>query len=163
MEIGIAPDEGADIQRKLMFDPRYHDTDVLIETVPPNLLDFQALPRIAAQIQSSVHAGTAIEAFVEHLRRATHRPAEYGIELDGVDIGELVLTGASPRGMSMLVRAAKVAAWLGGERDLSPDHLRSVFHEVVAHRVFFTPIYELQRARLGPAFTEAVLRRVPAP
>ena len=78
-------------------------------------------------------------------------------------MAELVLTGASPRGMSMLVRAAKVAAWLGGERDLTPEHLRGVFHEVVAHRVFFTPIYELQRARLGRAFSDAVLRRVPAP
>jgi MoxR-like ATPase len=76
---------------------------------------------------------------------------------------ELVLAGASPRGMSMLVRAAKVAAWLDGAGDLSPAHLRAVFHEVVAHRVFFTPIYELQRARLGRAFSEAVLARVPAP
>ena len=65
--------------------------------------------------------------------------------------------------MSMLVRAAKVAAWLDGRRDLSPDDLRGVFHEVIAHRVFFTPIYELQRSRLGPAFAQEVLRRVPAP
>jgi MoxR-like ATPase len=163
MEIEIAPDDSADIHRRLMFDARYHDTDALIGTVPASLLDFQALPRIAALIQSSVRTGSAIEEFVEHLRRATHRPGDYGIALDGVDMDELVLTGASPRGMSMLVRAAKAAAWIDGALDLSPDHLRGVFHEVVAHRVFFTPIYELQRARLGPAFTQAVLRKVPAP
>ena len=55
--------------------------------------------------------------------------------------------------MSMLVRAAKVSAWLGGRDDLTPEDLRAVFHEVVAHRVFFTPIYELQRGRLGREFT----------
>jgi len=163
MEIEIAPDDSADIHRRLMFDARYHDTDALIGTVAASLLDFQALPRIAALIQSSVRTGSAIEEFVEHLRCASHRPGDYGIVLDGVDMDELVLTGASPRGMSMLVRAAKAAAWIDGARDLSPDHLRGVFHEVIAHRVFFTPIYELQRARLGPAFTEAVLRKVPAP
>jgi MoxR-like ATPase len=76
---------------------------------------------------------------------------------------DLVATGASPRGMSMLVRAAKVSAWLDGAADLTPEHLCAVFHEVVAHRVFFTPIYELQRGRIGREFTAAVLRAVPAP
>jgi MoxR-like ATPase len=163
MEIEIAPEESADIHRRLTFDARYHDTDALIATVPAALLDFRALPRIGARIQEVVRSGTAIEEFVDHLRRATHRPLDYGIALDGVDMSELVLTGASPRGMSMLVRAAKVAAWIAGDSDLSPDHLRGVFHEVVAHRVFFTPIYELQRARLGRAFSDAVLGKVPAP
>jgi MoxR-like ATPase len=65
--------------------------------------------------------------------------------------------------MSMLVRAAKVAAWLAGRTDLSPEDLRGVFHEVIAHRIFFTPIHELQRARLGSALTSAVLRAVPVP
>jgi MoxR-like ATPase len=163
MEIEIAPDGSVETHRRLMFDPRFHDTDALVATVQPNLIDYQALPAMAAKIQASVRTGAAIETFVDHLRLATQQPAEYGIALEGVDMDELIVAGASPRGMSMLVRAAKVTAWLDGEQDLSPEHLREVFHEVVAHRVFFTPIYELQRARIGPAFTEEVLRRVPAP
>lgn len=163
MEIEIAPDDSADVHRRLMFDARFHDTDALIANMPAASLDYRALSHVAARVQALVRTGPAIEAFVERLRRATHRPGEFGIALDGVDMDELVLTGASPRGMSMLVRAAKVSAWLAGHEDLTPDHLRSVFHEVVAHRVFFTPIYELQRARLGRAFSEAVLRGVPAP
>ena len=163
MEIEIAPDGSAETHRRLMFDPRFHDTDALVATVQPNLIEYQALPAMAAKIQASVRTGAAIETFVDHLRLATQRPADYGIALDGVDMDELIVAGASPRGMSMLVRAAKVTAWLDGQQDLSPEHLREVFHEVVAHRVFFTPIYELQRARIGPAFTQEVLRRVPAP
>jgi MoxR-like ATPase len=163
MEIEIAPDGSAETHRRLMFDPRFHDTDALVATVQPNLIDYQALPAMAAKIQASVRTGAAIETFVDHLRLATQRPVDYGIALESVDMDELIVAGASPRGMSMLVRAAKVTAWLDGQQDLSPEHLREVFHEVVAHRVFFTPIYELQRARIGPAFTEEVLRRVPAP
>jgi MoxR-like ATPase len=163
MEIEIAPDDSGAIHRRLTFDARFHDTDALVATVPQNLLDHRSLPAVAAKIQAAVRTTGAVEEFVDHLRLATHRPADYGIALDGVDMDELILAGTSPRGMSMLVRAAKVAAWLDGHADLSPDDLRGVFHEVMAHRIFFTPIYELQRARLGRAFTEAVLRRVPAP
>jgi MoxR-like ATPase len=163
MEIEIAPEESAAIHRRLTFDARFHDTDALIGAVPVGMLDHAALPAIAAGIQGAVRTGPAIEEFVAHLRLATHRPGDYGIALEGAEMDALILAGASPRGMSMLVRAAKVAAWLDAAADLTPDHLRSVFHEVVAHRVFFTPIYELQRARLGRAFTQAVLAKVPAP
>jgi MoxR-like ATPase len=163
MEIEIAPEESFEIHRRLTFDARFHDTEGLIAAVPPGHLDYQALATVAAGIQKAVRAGPAIEQFVDHLRLATHKPGAYGIDLDGVDMSELILTGASPRGMSMLVRAAKAIAWLQGDTDLSPEHLRSVFHEVVAHRVFLTPIYELQRARLAVPFTDAILRKVPAP
>ena len=163
MEIEIAPEDTAEIHRRLMFDARFHDTDTLIATVPAALVDHRSLPAVAAMIQAEVRTGAAVEEFVDHLRRATHDPAAYGIALDGVDMDDLIATGASPRGMSMLVRAAKVSAWLAGCGDLSPEDLRAVFHEVVAHRVFFTPIYELQRGRLGRDFTAAVLRAVPAP
>ena len=163
MEIEIAPDDTADVHRRLMFDARFHDTDALVAEMPAAMLDHRSLPQVAAMIQSEVRAGRAVEEFVDHLRRATHDPRVYGIKLDGVDMDDLIATGASPRGMSMLVRAAKVSAWLDGATDLTPEHLRAVFHEVVAHRVFFTPIYELQRGRIGPEFTSAVLRAVPVP
>lgn len=163
MEIEIAPEASASIHRELTFDARFHDVDALIATVPSGLLEHHTLPAIAAKIQAGVRTGAAVEEFVNHLRLATQRPDDYGIALDGVDMQDLIVAGASPRGMSMLVRAGKVAAWLAGRTDLSPEDLRGVFHEVVAHRVFFTPIYELQRARLGRALTDAVLRAVPVP
>ncbi|MGH8172048.1 MAG: hypothetical protein ACREPX_02805, partial [Rhodanobacteraceae bacterium] len=151
------------IHRQLMFDARFHDTDALIAGVPVDMLGHEELGDVAARIQDEVRTGPAVEEFVEHLRKATHHPTEYGISIEGVDMNDLIATGASPRGMSMLVRAGKVAAWLAGRNTLSPQDLHAVFHEVIAHRVFFTPIYELQRGRLGRAFTEAVLRAVPAP
>jgi MoxR-like ATPase len=163
MEIEIAPEDTAAIHRQLMFDTRFHDTEALIAAVPASMLGHEELGDVAARIQDEVRTGPAVEEFVEHLRQATHHPMDYGIALDGVDMNDLIATGASPRGMSMLVRAGKVAAWLAGRSALSPEDLYAVFHEVIAHRVFFTPIYELQRGRLGREFTAAVLRAVPAP
>jgi len=163
MEIEIAPEDTPEIHRQLTFDTRFHDTDTLIASLPDSMLDHVALPTIAAKIQNHVRTGPAVETFVNHLRLATHRPTDYGIVLDGIDMDDLVMAGASPRGMSMLVRAASVSAWLEGRADLSPEDLHAVFHEVVAHRVFFTPIYELQRGRIGREFTTAILKAVPAP
>ena len=74
-----------------------------------------------------------------------------------------MVAGMGPRGCSMLVRAAKVAAWLDGRLNLTPQDIAAVFHEVVAHRVFFTPIYELQRSWLARAYTQAILNHVPNP
>ena len=163
MEIEIAPSEDEAVHRSLMFEERFHDTDTLIAGIEEGQLDYRELGGVARLIQSSVQAGAAVQDYASHLRRATHRPAQAGITLDGVDMEELVLAGAGPRGMSMLVRAAKVAAWLDGRLHLEPEDLRAVFHEVVAHRVFFTPIYELQRSRIAADFSAAILRSVPAP
>lgn len=163
MEILIEPADDEAVQRRLMFDTRFHDTETLIQNMPEGLLDYRALPEVAHHIQDSVQAGEAVQRFAAHLRRATHKPAEYGIRLSDVDMDELVLAGVGPRGMSMLIRAAKVSAWIDGRLHLAPEDLRAVFHEVIGHRVFFTPIYELQRARLAPEFSSAILKHVPAP
>ncbi|MDB5969200.1 MAG: MoxR family ATPase [Hydrocarboniphaga sp.] len=163
MEIEIAPSEDEAVHRQLMFEERFHDTDTLIAGIEEGQLDYRELGGVARLIQSSVLAGAAVQDYAGHLRRATHRPAQAGIKIDEVDMDELILAGAGPRGMSMLVRAAKVAAWLDGRLHLRPEDLRAVFHEVVGHRVFFTPLYELQRGRIAPEFSAAILRRVPAP
>ena len=163
MEIEIAPADDEAVHRQLMFEERFHDTDTLIAGIAEGQLDYRELGSVARMIQSSVQAASAVQEYASHLRRATQDPARAGIKLSGVDMDELVLAGAGPRGMSMLVRAAKVAAWLDGRLHLTPEDLRAVFHEVIGHRVFFTPIYELQRSELAPEFSAAILRSVPAP
>ena len=46
-----------------------------------------------------------------------------------------MLAGASPRGMSMLLRAARVAAWLDGRDHVTPEDVQAVFAETIAHRL----------------------------
>ena len=163
MEIEIDPENDSEVHKQLTFDTRFHDTDSLIEAIQLGALDHQQLLKLAPIIQQSVLAGEYIQDFVEHLRIATHRPQDYGIQLPDVITDELMMTGIGPRGSSMLVRAAKVSAWLDGRLELAPEDVMAVFHEVVAHRVFFNPVYELQRSWLAPAFTQAILASVPAP
>jgi MoxR-like ATPase len=163
MEIEIAPENNSAIHKVLTFDTRFHDTDQLIESITAGAIDYAELTYLAPQIQRSVLAGDAVQDFVEHLRLATHRPQDYGIALPEVEIDDLMVAGMGPRGSSMLVRAAKVAAWLEGRLYLTPQDVAAVFHEVVAHRVFFTPIYELQRGWLNRAYTQAILNHVPTP
>ena len=72
-------------------------------------------------------------------------------------------SGASPRGTAFLVRASRIAAWLDGRDMVVPEDLRSVFAEVMSHRVFLDPIYELRREALIKALFAAVFETVPAP
>ena len=163
MELEINPVNESAVHKSLTFDTRFHNTDKLIEEVGAGRVDFEGLTNFASNIQNSVRAGDAVQDFVEHLRKATHRPQDYGIQLPDVDMNELMIAGMGPRGSSMLVRAAKVAAWLDGRLDLAPQDVAAIFHQVVAHRVFFTPIYELQRNWLAKAYTQAILHSVPTP
>ena len=163
MELEINPANDSAVHKSLTFDTRFHDTDKLIESVSAGSVGFEALTSFASTIQTAVTAGDTVQDFVEHLRRASQRPQDYGIQLPDVDMDELMIAGMGPRGTSMLVRAAKVSAWLDGRLELAPQDVAAVFHQVVAHRVFFTPIYELQRSWLARAYTQAILQHVPAP
>lgn len=163
MEIEVAPVNDSAVHKALTFDTRFHDTDALIEAIKAGCVPYDKITEIAKAIQETVTANDAVQDFVEHLRQATHRPQDYGIQLPEVEMDELMVAGMGPRGTSMLVRAAKVSAWLEGRNNLMPQDLSAVFHAVVAHRVFFSPIYELQRTWLNRAYTDAILNHVPTP
>ncbi|MCB1748822.1 MAG: MoxR family ATPase [Gammaproteobacteria bacterium] len=163
MELNIAMPADAELQRQLMFDPRFYDVDALIGGLREGVLPFAELNEVAAQIQRFVRTSPAIERYALELCAATRAPADYGVTLDGVEISKLVLSGVSPRGMGMLMRAAKVAAWLQGRDALVPEDLHAVLHETVAHRVFFHPVYELRRDELIGTLLEQVKGKVAAP
>ncbi|MBK1614327.1 AAA family ATPase [Rubrivivax gelatinosus] len=163
MEILIdAPDERAQLEA-LMFDPRFHDTGALVEPVAHGLVDATRLNELSAQIQTRVQASAALRRYGVDLWLATRTPQHCGITLPEIDTAELVLAGASPRGMAMLVRAARVHAWLEGRPAIVPEDLRAVFVETVAHRIALQPVYENQRAEIARELAQQILRRVAAP
>ncbi|MFC0402513.1 AAA family ATPase [Paraburkholderia rhizosphaerae] len=162
-ELNMTTPDDDDVRRALVFDPTFHDTDALLERVTPAVLPWQELNTIAAIIQSSVHASEAIERYALEIWRATESPERYGIALDDVDMSNLILAGASPRGMSMMLRAARVVAWLAGRAYVEPDDVHAVIAPTLAHRVFFTPIYELRRAELAQALIQQIVERIAAP
>jgi MoxR-like ATPase len=163
MEVTIdAPaDEGE--RRRLMFDPRFHDTDKLVGALPAAMFDHRELNAVGQTLQRSVQASDALQNYALALWRATAVPADFGVRLPDVDVSRLVLAGASPRGMSMLLRAARVVAWLDGRGFVTPEDVQAVFVETLSHRLVYQPVYELRRHEIAPALMAGILGSVAAP
>ncbi|MCB5183668.1 MoxR family ATPase [Methylobacillus gramineus] len=163
MEISVFAPDDKELQRDLMFSTRFHDADALINTLEQGLVPYDQLNAVSEVIQETVRAELALQDYAVNLWRALRNPVEAGVEIEDVDVSRLVAGGASPRGMAMLMRAARTRAWLEGRDYLTPDDIRAVFQDTVGHRVFFTPAYELRRDQIAPALLESVLNKTPAP
>lgn len=150
-------------RRAVVFDPAFHDVDALLQRVAAEVLPWRELNRIGAAIQRSIAASETLERYVLDLWDATQAPGKIGVQLDGVDMDNLILAGASPRGIMSLTRAARVVAWLAGRTHLIPDDVRAIVPFVLSHRIFFTPVYELRRAQIAEALIAQILDRVPTP
>ncbi len=163
MELQIEAPESKQVRKELIFDPRFHDVDGLIAQIQYGVIPYQQLNAVAATIQRSIHVSETIQDYVLELWQATRKPADYGINIEGVDMQRLILAGLSPRAMSMLIQAARVASWMDGRNAVLPEDIQSIFQSVAAHRIFFTPAYELRRADIINQLTDSVLKQIAAP
>jgi MoxR-like ATPase len=163
LEVAIEAPESDVERRSLVFDPRYHDTDALFDGLAAAMVEHRELNALADQIQRCVKTSAALQAYALALWRATAQPAAFGVRLSDIDTGQLMLAGASPRGMSLLLRAVRVAAWLDGRDHATPDDLRSLFFEAVAHRLCLQPVYEMRRQEITGALVAGILQQVAAP
>ncbi|MGJ8619675.1 MAG: AAA family ATPase [Methylophilaceae bacterium] len=163
MEIPIAVPQDHDIMESLVFDTRFHNVDKLVGSVPENILEYKELNGFAAQLQDSISASPALRKYALELWQATKSPMEYGVTVSGVDMNRLVLSGASPRGMGMLLRAARVNAWLNNRDAVLPDDIHAVFHETIAHRVVFSPVYEMRRTEIAREMLNGIINVIAAP
>jgi len=159
MEIPVRDEDRA----RLLFDTSFHNVDQLLEPIPVAALDYRALPAIAAAIQRHVGAAPTLERYALDLWQATRVPASVGVELGEVAVTGLIEAGASPRGMSQMLRAARVHAFLAGRDRLTPDDVRAVFAPAIRHRLVFSPMHEFERHRLAPELIAELLRRVASP
>ncbi len=163
MELKIETPENPALQRELMFNPRFYDVDALIETIQPGILPYRELNDISRQIQHHIQASETLQNYALQLWQATRFPKDFSIVLDNVDMDRLILAGASARGAGMLMRAARVTAWLHNRAHVLPEDIREIFHETMAHRVFFNPTYELRRTQLAEQLSRKILQQVAAP
>jgi MoxR-like ATPase len=163
MEISIATPSDEATRRALAFDTRFHDGDRLIGALEEGILAYDQLNDVARAIQTEIKTSEALERYVLALWQAVRSPGDAGIEIPGVDTSRLVAAGASPRGLSYLVRAARVAAWLDGRSMAVPEDVRAVFYETMAHRIFFEPVYELRRDSVARELIDALFETVAVP
>ena len=148
-----------------MFDPRYHDVDKLIENVKPGLIAYYELNDIATLIQQTPSpASPALRKYALALWKASsHATAISAFDLADVDMLQLLHAGVSPRGMSYLIRAAKVRAWLNNRTALFPEDLQAVFPVIMMHRLFLNPSYAYRKDELLPQLVSGILNQIAAP
>jgi len=163
LELHIETPDDISLQKELMFDPRFYDVDSLIETIQPGVIPFREINDVSHQIQNQIQASETLQHYALELWQATRDPQSFGITLEDVDMDRLILAGASARGAAMLMRVARVIAWLNNRDYVIPEDLLDVFHEVMAHRIFFNPTYELRRDTLANQLTQQILEKVAAP
>lgn len=163
MEIPVAMPTSAAARMALAFDTRFHDADRLIDEVEPGLLPYRELAGLAQRIQSDIRVSEALKTYVFTLWDLLRNPDHAGLALPGIQMDRLVSGGASPRGISALVRAARVEAWLQGREMVLPEDIRQVLFPVMAHRVFLSPVYEPRRETILPDLLRAALAHVPSP
>lgn len=162
-EINISRPQAEDLRRRLIFDPAFHDVDALLNSISEPLLDFTTLNDLDRLIQDNVFVSREIEDYVVRLWDATWEPEKAGIELEGIYIEDLVIAGASVRGMSAMVRAARTAAWLEGRDHVLPDDIHQVMVPTLTHRVFLSPVYEGRREIIMPQFIAALRDHIATP
>lgn len=162
-ELNMSTPTDTDIRRSLIIDKAFHNADLLIEKVQEGLCPGDQLNAVSQAIQTTITTSPAIEKYLLEIWNATESPEKYGILIDGVDMERLVLAGASPRGMSALVRASRVVAWLNGREFVIPEDVHAVLPAALGHRIFFQPIYELRRSDIAPVLVDQIMNVIASP
>lgn len=75
---------------------------------------------------------------------------------------ELIALGVSPRGTLAITSMAKANAFLQGRHFVIPDDVKSVFREVVAHRILLQPKAKVNHITIDDLINN-ILNMVPAP
>jgi MoxR-like ATPase len=163
MEIPIDIPNDRELKKALMFNTKFQHAEKLTQQVESGILQFDQLNDFSDVIQAHISTSDVIEEYALDLWEATQNPAQFGIRMESVDVARLIQAGASPRGMGMLLKAARVHAWLMNRTSLYPEDIHAVFHEVIAHRLAFNSMYENRRTALARELTAHILDTVSVP
>lgn len=163
MEIPIDIPTDRALRKSLMFDTRFQHAEKLTQQVASNVLQYDQLNDFSDLLQAHVRSSETMENYALDLWDATRHPERFGVKLDNADVGRLIQAGASPRGMGMLLKAARVHAWLMERDSLYPEDIHAVFHEIIAHRLVFNAMYEMRRTALARELTSRILNAVAVP
>ncbi len=163
MEIHIEiPDDRA-IRESLIFNTKYQHAEKLTQQVESNILQYDQLNDFSDTLQEHIQASKVMRDYALDLWEATQDPTKFGVTMDSVDVSRLILAGASPRGMGMLLKAARVNAWMNERDNLYPEDIHAVFHEIIAHRLAFNAMYESRRTALARELSSNILSQVAVP
>jgi MoxR-like ATPase len=123
---------------------------------PVQVIDAETILRMQQTVRS-VYADPAVTGYVTSITAATRRPEEYGL-----DLGDVIAWGASPRGSLGLLLCAKAYAATQGRGYVVPDDITAIAHEVLRHRILLT--FEAESEGITPdGVIDQILRAVTVP
>src|SRR6056300_1976756 len=132
MEIPIVIPNNDGLMTDLIFDTKFHNADELITKVKTDQLSFDQLNHVAAEIQENIDATKELEKYALNLWKATIKPQDFNIKISDIDISRLIVSGSSPRGISMMMKCARVNAWMNNRSSVLPEDIHQIFHETIA-------------------------------
>jgi MoxR-like ATPase len=162
MEIPIVIPDNDGLMTDLIFDTKFHNADELITKVKTDQLSFDQLNNVAAEIQENIDATKELEKYALNLWKATIKPQDFNIKISDIDISRLIVSGSSPRGISMMMKCARVNAWMNNRSSVLPEDIHQIFHETIAHRLVFNPVYDLRRTEISRELTTEIINKVSA-
>ncbi|MBF0229345.1 MAG: MoxR family ATPase [Desulfamplus sp.] len=86
-----------------------------------------------ADIIKEIYVDEKLKEYIVNIVFATREPLKYG-----VDIGNYVEFGASPRATLALTQAAKVTAFLQGRAYVTPQDIKIIAPDVLRHRIILS-------------------------
>ncbi len=111
----------------------------------------------ARETMHSIHMEEKIRDYIVRLSAATRRPAEFGL-----NIGNLISYGVSPRASIWLGLAAKAHAFLHGRGYVTPQDVKAMAPEIMRHRILLN--YEAEAEGKSPDdIIATILERIEVP
>ena len=104
----------------------------------------------ARKVVEEVYVDERIKEYIISIVFATREPAEYGL-----NIGDLIEYGGSPRASLYLLQAARAHAFIRGRGYVTPEDVKSVGPDVLRHRVILS--YEAEAEDVKP---EEIIQRI---
>jgi len=104
----------------------------------------------ARKVASEIYVDDKVKEYIVNIVMATRQPEKFGL-----DIGELVEYGASPRATIYLNLASRAHAFLRGRGYITPEDVKAIGMDVLRHRLILT--YEAEAEELT---TEDVVQKV---
>lgn len=101
------------------------------ESIEP-VLNTGQIEKMASLVRS-IYVDDKLKEYIVDLVLATRNPEKYGM-----DIGEYVQFGASPRATIFLAQAARVTAFLQGRAYVTPQDIKNIASDVLRHRIILS-------------------------
>lgn len=124
-------------------------------TITPQLEPEELLS--ARKTVEEIYIDEKIKDYILNLIFATREP-----EGAGLNIGEFIQHGASPRATIALTRSARAHAFLQGRGYITPQDVKSIAPDVLRHRLILT--YEAEAEEISSDdLIDQILREIPVP